>query len=79
MATNQFQIPPEMRVLAEKSVEQAKQAVEGFISAAQRTASALEYSHHGQRSAEQPVPINFARARLRRNHAQRQKRSKRAL
>jgi phasin len=42
MATNQFQIPPEMRALAEKSVEQAKQAVEGFISAAQRTASALE-------------------------------------
>jgi phasin len=42
MATDQFQIPPEMRALAEKSVEQAKQAVEGFISAAQRTASALE-------------------------------------
>ena len=38
----QFQIPPEMRAIAEKSVEQAKQAVEGFISAAQRTASALE-------------------------------------
>ena len=45
MATNQaeqFQIPPEMRALAEKSVEQAKQAVEGFISAAQRTVSAFE-------------------------------------
>jgi phasin len=38
----QFQIPPEMRAIAEKSVEQAKQAVEGFISAAQRTAGALE-------------------------------------
>ena len=38
----QFQIPPEMRALAEKSVEQAKQAVEGFISAAQRTVCALE-------------------------------------
>jgi phasin len=38
----QFQIPPEMRAIAEKSVEQAKQAVEGFISAAQRTASAVE-------------------------------------
>jgi phasin len=38
----QFQIPPEMRAIAEKSVAQAKQAVEGFISAAQRTASALE-------------------------------------
>jgi phasin len=31
-----------MRAIAEKSVAQAKQAVEGFISAAQRTASALE-------------------------------------
>jgi phasin len=45
MATNgpqQFQIPPEMRALAEKSVEQAKQAIEGFISAAHRTVSVLE-------------------------------------
>jgi phasin len=45
MATHraeQFQIPPEMRALAEKSVEQAKQAVEGFISAAHRTVSVLE-------------------------------------
>jgi len=31
-----------MRAIAEKSVEQAKQAVEGFISAAQRTVSAME-------------------------------------
>jgi phasin len=45
MATNpadQFQISPEMRAMAEKSVEQAKQAVEGFISAAHRTVSAFE-------------------------------------
>jgi phasin len=45
MATNpadQFQIPPEMRALAEKSVEQAKQAVEGVISAAHRTVGAIE-------------------------------------
>ena len=45
MATNpaeQFQIPPEMRAMAEKSVEQAKQAVEGFISAAHRTVSAFD-------------------------------------
>jgi phasin len=37
-----FQIPPEMRAMAEKSVEQAKQAIEGFISAAHRTVSTLE-------------------------------------
>jgi phasin len=45
MATNRaepFHIPPEMRAIAESSVEQAKQAVAGFISAAQRTVSALE-------------------------------------
>jgi phasin len=45
MATNrpeQFQVPPEMRALAEKSVEQAKQAIEGFISEAHRTVSVLE-------------------------------------
>jgi phasin len=45
MATNpaeQFQIPPEMRAIAAKTVEQAKQAVEGFISAAQRTVTTFE-------------------------------------
>jgi phasin len=45
MATNrpeQFQVPPEMRALAEKSVEQAKQAIEGFISEAHRMVSVLE-------------------------------------
>ena len=45
MATNpadQLQIPPEMRAMAEKSVEQAKLAVEGFISAAHRTVSTFE-------------------------------------
>jgi phasin len=45
MATDRaepFQIPPEMRALAEKSVEQAKQAIEGFISATHRTVSVLE-------------------------------------
>jgi phasin len=41
-ATSQFDIPPEMRAFAEKSVEQAKHAVEGFIASAQRTLSAFE-------------------------------------
>jgi phasin len=35
-ATDRFDVPPEMRAFAEKSVEQAKQAVDGFISAAHR-------------------------------------------
>jgi phasin len=40
--THPFEVPPEMRALAEKSVTQARQAFEGFISAAQRTVSTLE-------------------------------------
>jgi phasin len=37
-----FEIPNEMRALAEKSVEQARQAFDSFMSAAHGTASALE-------------------------------------
>jgi phasin len=45
MATNAaepFPIPPEMRAIAEKSVEQAKQAIEGFIAATHHTVSVME-------------------------------------
>jgi phasin len=41
-AEKQFEIPAELRAFTEKSVEQAKQAFDGFISAAHRTVSALE-------------------------------------
>ena len=44
-----FQVPPEMRALAEQSVEQAKKAFDGFISATQRAVSTLE----GQAAAAQ--------------------------
>lgn len=37
-----FEIPPDMRALAEKSVEQAKQAFDIFISAAQNAVSTAE-------------------------------------
>jgi phasin len=37
-----FEIPPEMRNLAEKSVAQAKQAFDGFLSAAQQAISRVE-------------------------------------
>ncbi len=40
--TDRLEIPPEMRALAEKSVEQAKQAFDGFISAAHNAVSAFE-------------------------------------
>ena len=47
MAANQpqgYEIPPEMRDFAEKSVEQARKAIDGFMSAAQNTADTLEGS-----------------------------------
>jgi len=43
MATaDRFEIPSEIRAFAEKSVEQARQAFDGFISAAQHAVSAFE-------------------------------------
>jgi len=41
-ASDRFEVPPEMRAFAEKSVEQARQAVDGFISAAHQAMSAFE-------------------------------------
>ena len=41
-ANDRFEVPPEMRAFAEKSVEQARQAFDGFISAAQQAMSAFE-------------------------------------
>jgi phasin len=37
-----LEIPPEMRAFAEKSVEQAKQAFDGFLSAAHNAVNAFE-------------------------------------
>jgi phasin len=39
-----YEIPPEMRDFAEKSVEQARKAIDGFIGAAKKTADTLESS-----------------------------------
>jgi phasin len=44
-----FEIPTQMRQFAEQSVEQAKKAVDGFLAAAQKTASVIE----GQANAAQ--------------------------
>ena len=41
-APDRFEIPPEMRAFAEKSVEQARQAFDGFISAAHNAVAAFE-------------------------------------
>jgi phasin len=47
MATNQtqnYEVPAEMRDFAEKSVEQARKAMDGFIGAAQKTVDTFEGS-----------------------------------
>ena len=42
MADAPFQIPNEMRDFAEKSVDQARKAFEGFVAVAQKTVGAVE-------------------------------------
>src|SRR4051794_41856816 len=37
-----FQVPEEMRTMAEKSLEQARQALESFLGAARRTTETME-------------------------------------
>jgi phasin len=41
-ASDRFEVPPELRTFAERSVEQARQAFDGFISAAHNAMSAFE-------------------------------------
>jgi phasin len=41
-ANDRFDVPPEMRAFAEKSVEQARKACDNFISAARNAVSAFE-------------------------------------
>jgi phasin len=52
-----FPIPPEMRAIAEKSVEQAKQAIEGFISATHHTVSVLEGQAETARKGAKDVSV----------------------
>ncbi|MBV9396083.1 MAG: phasin [Methylobacteriaceae bacterium] len=47
-----YEVPSEMRDFAEKSVEQARKAFEGFIGAAQKAAGAMEASPFAM-----PVPV----------------------
>jgi len=50
-----FEIPAEMRAIAEKSVEQAKQACETFLSAAQHAVSTAETQAASARSGAKDV------------------------
>lgn len=60
---DRFEIPPDMRVFAEKSVEQAKQAFDGFVTAASRAVSTLEGQTETARQGAKDVAekaMNFA-------------------
>jgi phasin len=39
-----YEVPPEMREFAEKSVDQARKAIDGFLGAARKTADTIESS-----------------------------------
>src|SRR5579872_3805311 len=53
--TPNFEIPSEMRAFAEKSMAQAKQAFDGFASAAQQAVSAAESHANAARSGAKEV------------------------
>ncbi|WP_296578140.1 phasin [Phreatobacter sp.] len=50
-----YEIPQEMREFADKSVEQARKAFDGFVGAAQRTVSAMDGSGGSVQSSAQDV------------------------
>ncbi|MXQ14432.1 phasin [Microvirga makkahensis] len=66
MATNpnqNYEIPAEMRDFAEKSVEQARKAIDGFLNAAQKTVDTFEGSANTvQASAKDATRKSFAYA-----------------
>jgi phasin len=50
-----YEIPNEMRDFAEKSVEQARKAFDGFISAASKAANAAETQAHAAQASSREV------------------------
>jgi phasin len=64
---DRFELPPDMRVFAEKSVEQAKQAFDGFITAANKAVSTFEgQSETARESAKQVTEkaVTFAQKNI---------------
>jgi phasin len=57
MSTNSpnFEVPPDMRAFAEKSVAQAKQAFDGFITAARQTTATMETTATNAQSGAKDV------------------------
>jgi phasin len=81
MATDRFEIPPEMRAFAERGVEQARQAFEGFISAAHNAMTAFEGQAANARKGAKDVTdkaITFTQQNITSSfdHAQRLMRAK---
>src|SRR5262245_3798375 len=67
-AQDQFEIPKDMRVLAEKSVAQARQAFDGFMSAAHQAVNAFEGQAETARQGAKHVAekaIDFAQLNVR--------------
>ena len=61
--TGKFEIPADMRKMAEQSVEQAKKAFDGFISAAHQAAGALDSTADKARATAKDVSdkaVSFA-------------------
>jgi hypothetical protein len=54
-ANDRFDVPPEMRAFAEKSVEQARKACDNFISAARNAVSAFEGQAESARKGARDV------------------------
>lgn len=50
-----FAVPPEMRAIAEKSVEQARKAFDGFVSAAEQATAGFEQRAKAARSGATDV------------------------
>lgn len=76
-----YEIPAEMRDFAEKSVEQARKAVDSFLSAARRTADTLESSANTAQASAKDVTrktLSYAEQNLSAafDHAQRLVRAK---
>jgi len=59
MAKSPFEVPNEMRDLAERSVDQARKAFEGFVAVAQKTAGAMEGATTSAQTSAKSVTLQM--------------------
>ena len=55
MTNPQFEVPVDLRDFAQKSVEQARKAFEGFVTVAQKTADAVDSASSNARASAKTV------------------------